>query len=83
MNRCKSCKAEIRWALTPKGRRIPLDPGEAPEGNLVLVEDPRHIDPPTAYGVAEAEERGLKGQRVISHFATCAQAKQHRRRSAP
>ena len=29
--RCRSCKAEIEWWQTPKGKNIPLDP--MPEAN--------------------------------------------------
>lgn len=79
MTRCRSCGAEIRWAMTSKGKRIPLDVGEHADGNLVLHEDPMRIAATVAYGDGEAETLGIKGPRALSHFATCPQASQHRR----
>ena len=67
-SRCKSCGAPIEWALTVKGSRIPLDPGSTPDGNINVGPD----------GVAHVVEPG-QGVR-ISHFATCPNARQHRRR---
>lgn len=74
MTTCRSCQAPIRWALTSKGRRIPLDPTPSPAGNL-------------AFDLTE--EEGASFVRVVpvgsrptlytSHFATCPQAAQHRR----
>ena len=65
---CKSCGARIEWAMTAKGSRIPLDPGSHPDGNINLGPD----------GVAHIVGTG-NGVR-ISHFATCPNAGQHRRR---
>ena len=40
MSRCRSCGAEVRWALTERGRRMPLDlepyVGDSPAGLFVL-----------------------------------------------
>lgn len=39
---CRSCEAPIQWALTAKGRRIPLDLGDVPpesHGAQVTWED--------------------------------------------
>ena len=30
MARCKGCGAEIIWIETPKGKRMPCDPGKVP-----------------------------------------------------
>lgn len=76
MDRCNSCDAAIRWVLTPKGKRMPLDPEPSPAGN-VLVEDGVGL---TLGGdlliAALHEERDL----YTSHFATCPNAARHRGR---
>lgn len=73
-DRCRSCRAPILWAVTEKGRRIPLDPEPRADGNLVL-----HVQ---AMGspLAVFAGSGHVGIRYVSHFATCAHAAQHRRR---
>jgi hypothetical protein len=65
---CKSCEAPIDWAITDKGRRIPLDrTTSSAVANIVLDPD----------GTARVVAAGT-GTR-ISHFATCPNAGQHRR----
>jgi hypothetical protein len=66
---CKTCGAPIDWAITEKGRRIPLDVDSHPKAN-VIVDD----------GIARIVEPG-DGVR-ISHFATCPHASRHRRRDS-
>jgi hypothetical protein len=63
---CKSCGAPIEWAHTKNGKRVPLDPGTAENGNLRLDDD----------GVVHHAPG--EGDRV-THFATCPNAKAHRR----
>jgi hypothetical protein len=37
-DRCRSCDAPLLWAVTPAGRRIPLDPEPDQErGNMMLA----------------------------------------------
>jgi hypothetical protein len=67
-SRCKSCNSPIEWATTKKGRRIPLDPGTRADGNI-------QVD---TWGTAWVVG-AYQGDRT-SHFATCPDAKQHRRR---
>lgn len=69
-DRCRSCDAPIEWAITEKGRRIPLDPGVHPDGNLVIGGD----------GIAVyIAPDGLTPARR-SHFVSCPNAARHRRR---
>ena len=73
---CRSCSAPIVWAITQEGRRMPLDAEPAREGNVLLYPD----------GTC----RALRADEVIggaigehlhrSHFATCPEAAEHRRR---
>lgn len=55
---CRSCGAEIQWAMTAKKHRVPLDPDPvAPDapGALVLVEDVEAVV--WAYGLSDLAER--------------------------
>lgn len=82
MSRCKSCGAEIIWITMRSGKSMPCDakpityratvPG-GPERTLTLVRPDGRI----ATGVfdPDADEKGY-----TSHFATCPNANQHRRR---
>lgn len=74
---CRSCGAAIEWAVTGKGRRMPLDLISDPGGLLVVhagrVEFAEHApaDWPTDL------------PRRTTHFARCPNAKQHRRAPSP
>lgn len=73
MSRCKSCQAEIKWARTAAGKNIPLDIGVVTSGGNV-----RHTGEWAGpFMVVEVVAVG-EGDRV-SHFATCPNAKEHRR----
>ena len=73
---CRSCRAPVIWAVTRAGKRIPLDAAPSATGNLVYVGQqldgtevvgaPRDGDPPEF--------------RYVSHFATCPDAGEWRRR---
>ena len=64
---CRTCQAPIIWAVTPSGRRMPLDAEPREGGNVTLRAD----------GVAIVGGEGAV--RYVSHFVTCPQAGQHRR----
>jgi hypothetical protein len=70
---CKSCGAAILWALTRKGKRIPLDATPNPKGNLTL----------TGGSATIAEDADLftasDAVRYVSHFVTCPDAATHRK----
>lgn len=70
-NKCRSCGAALLWATTEAGRTMPLDAEPTPTGDFVIygataVKIPRGgtADPP----------------RYTSHFVTCPNAAQHRRK---
>lgn len=78
MSACRSCGASILWAVTGAQRRpIPLDAVPAVDGNIELD---RTTDPPYAktWGTSHAWSEGT--HRYRSHFSTCPQAAEHRRR---
>lgn len=65
-SRCNSCEAPILWAITAKGRRIPLDPHPRDDGNMRICED----------GIARATDMRPA---MRSHFQSCPNAARHRR----
>lgn len=94
VNRCRSCNAEIRWAKTAAGKRIPLDVDPVRTGNvqLGLVGGEEIAIVVGAADAVAAQAAGL--ELYLSHFATCPNAASHRhsagttaepeeRRSAP
>lgn len=70
-DRCRSCDAPIEWAITPKGQRMPLDVASHPDANLIIDDG----------GIVRVVGKG-HGIR-ISHFVTCPQRDQHRKRGRP
>jgi hypothetical protein len=76
--RCRSCRKPIRWALTEKGRRMPLDPdpyeGDDPRGLFVLRSGDAGPVAVAAPADAFPEEPHYR-----THFATCPNATRHRR----
>lgn len=67
---CRSCGAEILWAVTEKGRRIPLD----------AKAEKRFVSAPCDANAPDADQVHVRVEDTyVSHFATCPQADQHRR----
>ncbi len=78
--RCKSCGAPIWWATTTHGRPIPIDRKPAADGNVTLERVPGGELRALVHAGQSAAL--LTGQmRWRSHFASCPQASQHRRRA--
>jgi hypothetical protein len=72
MATCKSCGAEIVWVqMILSGKRMPLD--AKPEKRIHLVG--------RAGLGSETEPEAVVGDVYTSHFATCPNANEHRRRS--
>lgn len=69
---CRSCQAPIRWKLTEAGKRMPIDRDPVPDGNVVLLDGDR-------VHVLHADEVADDVPRYVSHFATCPNARGHRR----
>ena len=67
---CRSCHAEIEFARTVNGRRIPINPdGDLAAGNIVFDAD----------GIAHVVPAG-EGTHT-SHFATCSDPARFRRKT--
>lgn len=67
---CRSCKQPIRFGLTEKGRRMPIDPQPVPDGNVVFI-DEQNVRVLSAGEVVD-------GPRFQSHFVSCPSAARHR-----
>lgn len=80
-SQCRSCKAEVIWADTASGRRMPVDATPNPAGNVVLV-DQGVQSPPLALVVHTEQQQAEAPPESLhtSHFATCPNADRHRRR---
>jgi hypothetical protein len=74
---CRSCGAEILWAITVTNSRMPVDPTPVPDGNVVLT----RIDggTPVATVLAPGEMLLDSPPLYVSHFVTCPQADQWRK----
>lgn len=76
---CRSCGAPIAWVITVKGRRMPLDPDPVEDGNVWIM---RVEGAQLVAGVSLNAEGvpPLVRERYVSHFVTCPNADQHRKR---
>lgn len=73
MSACRSCGARVRWVKTVNGKPMPLDPQPSARGNIIVVD-----------GIAKyvpVDDNATFGTRFVSHFATCPNAKSHRKTS--
>lgn len=70
---CKACSAPLIWALTPGGKRAPIDRDASGEGNVLLL-SPTGL--PTALAVTLSGD-ALEAARSspvslrLNHFVTC------------
>ena len=71
MPQCRSCGAEIIWCRTEQGKNMPVDLNKRPDGNLVLED----VEGDT---IARYVPKG-EGE-YVSHFSTCGQAADWRKR---
>jgi hypothetical protein len=71
----------VIWAETEKGKRMPVDEEPNKEGNIILQEYLQE-DTPTAVYVGKPDPNPLFDGplRYMSHFATCPQSGEWRRR---
>ncbi len=74
---CKSCRAEIIWVRTPKGKNMPLDATPVPEGDWMLDgEDDQGKTQVAHYNSSAAAAEG-GAARYQSHFKSCPNAQKH------
>jgi hypothetical protein len=80
---CRSCGRPIRWVQLPSGKRMPLDalPPVDGRGNVFVHSDGRRGLVLKEREIAE-QPPAVRKRLYLSHFASCAQADQHRRPEA-
>lgn len=80
MNACISCGAPIAWAMTDSGARMPLDVPSTDTGNVAAHRDESGV---LRARVLPADVAPARHERLTtSHFASCPNAAEHRRRRA-
>lgn len=68
LGKCDNCPAQVRWAYTASGARMPLDPNPDPAGNFVIDRlDERNNE----HGHVLKKDEDPVGLRYVPHFATC------------
>jgi hypothetical protein len=80
---CRSCRARIFFALTEKGRRMPIDAKPTKDGNVQVIERSGQTPVARVLGKHPLElMREMHPNRPLytSHFATCTSAAAHRKR---
>lgn len=79
MNTCRSCKANIIWVRTVRGKNHPLDAYPSPDGEWVIS---TKVTPSGAKQevMLKATPMDADAPHYTSHFATCKDADQHRRK---
>lgn len=75
MSKCRSCQQEVLWVLTINRKKMPVDPEPVADGNLILIDPIAPGDIPMAVNKANPDVPGW-----TSHFATCPDAAEHRKR---
>jgi hypothetical protein len=79
---CRSCGAPIVWVVGATGRRMPCDLEPVVDDTRGLIRVPE--GPSSRAGTPFDSQPAVlgKGKILRSHFATCPDAAQHRRRSS-
>lgn len=72
-SRCDSCDAAIVWMKTSNDKNIPVDADSIDEANLEFVHNERAGRPDYRSPLFDPDEH-------VTHFRTCPNADQHRRR---
>ena len=75
VTRCKSCNAEMTWIQMKSGRKNPVNADET----AAIVTQSGEVKKGTVLGILVMTDEGYAFGRT-SHFATCPDAKQHRRK---
>lgn len=74
---CRSCSAPVVWCDTSRGKSMPVDAAPTPGGNLLLEQRPGRAPLVHVLGLDAAAAREDLHK---SHFVTCPQAGQWRKR---
>lgn len=75
--RCPNCGDRIKWAWTPSGKKIALEPGTDPNGRIMLrhttdYRSGKKVTVAVQLGQHDAEEVAAQGTKLwIAHTAKC------------
>lgn len=75
---CRSCDAPVVWAVTDLAKSMPVDRDPSPAGSIAL--EYRVPGRAPLARVVRADLRGARTDLHTSHFATCPQAGNWRKR---
>jgi hypothetical protein len=76
MSLCRSCGAEIVWATTDYGKKMPLDPEPNLRGTVWFDGEHAHVLNRVELKTAQGEHESL----WIPHMATCPERKEWRKK---
>lgn len=77
--KCSSCPALIFWAMSPAGKRMPVDSTSTPGGEYVIE---NFIEPLQLSKFDVENHEHAKLQRWTSHFRTCPNATSHSKKGS-
>lgn len=75
---CESCSRDILWAVTGKGKRMPIDPQPRGDGNLAVYRDVHGSL--RARVLKKGEQLESYERPAMPHWATCPYADRHRKK---
>jgi len=80
---CRSCRAPVRWVVTAaNGKRMPIDPTPVPDGN-VWIDGMQDGVPRVLVALSADSVPANVPLRYVSHFVTCPQRDEWRKRGEP
>lgn len=68
---CKGCRGEVLWAISPAGKRIPIDAAPNPNGEYVIARSDVYGYRALARFDASVSDSGKPVRRFTSHFKSC------------
>lgn len=81
MSTCKSCGAEIRWVKTMAGKNMPMDTEPTKGFVIVHAGDGGWKLEGDGGGYSHSEATARQVEVYTSHFATCPNADEHRKKA--
>lgn len=76
---CRTCKAPVRWVRTMQGKNMPLDPDPVADGN-VWIDHWEAGTPVVGVGLTRDDVPRSEPCAYVSHFVTCVNADEWRKR---
>ncbi len=77
MPACKNCGEEIRWAVTKKGKNMPVDAEPTTSGKFLLEPVEGQANKFAAVWIGENDP--YEGERFDCHFDTCTETDPRKR----